>query len=40
VHPWRTPACVEIEFDEPQRANYTGGSGVLYSGELVLGGDD
>jgi tRNA-specific 2-thiouridylase len=33
-----TTHCVEVRFDEPQRAITPGQAAVFYSGELVLGG--
>jgi tRNA-specific 2-thiouridylase len=38
LHPTPDPACVEVHFDEPQRAVTPGQAAVFYDGELVLGG--
>ncbi|MEQ1884338.1 MAG: tRNA 2-thiouridine(34) synthase MnmA [Bryobacteraceae bacterium] len=38
IYPMAEPDCVEIRFDEPQRAVTPGQGAVFYSGELVLGG--
>jgi tRNA-specific 2-thiouridylase len=38
ISPSSDPACVEITFDEPQRAVTPGQGAVFYSGDLVLGG--
>ncbi len=38
IVPTSDPQRVEIRFDEPQRAVTPGQGGVMYSGELVLGG--
>jgi tRNA-specific 2-thiouridylase len=38
IFPSSDPACVEIAFDEPQRAVTPGQGAVFYSGDLVLGG--
>jgi tRNA-specific 2-thiouridylase len=34
----RESSCVEVHFDEPQRAVTPGQGAVFYSGDLVLGG--
>jgi tRNA-specific 2-thiouridylase len=38
VSPTLDPMCVEVRFDEPQRAVTPGQGAVFYSGDLVLGG--
>jgi tRNA-specific 2-thiouridylase len=38
ILPTADPACVEVIFDEPQRAVTPGQGAVFYDGDLVLGG--
>ncbi|MGA3044626.1 MAG: aminomethyltransferase beta-barrel domain-containing protein, partial [Bryobacteraceae bacterium] len=38
IHPTADPDCVEVVFDEPQRAVTPGQGAVFYLGDLVLGG--
>jgi tRNA-specific 2-thiouridylase len=38
LFPVAEPGCVEVHFDEPQRAVTPGQAAVFYSGDLVLGG--
>jgi tRNA-specific 2-thiouridylase len=38
LHPVTAANCVEVHFDEPQRAVTPGQAAVFYSGDLVLGG--
>ncbi len=38
LHPAGGINCVEVHFDEPQRAVTPGQAAVFYSGDLVLGG--
>jgi tRNA-specific 2-thiouridylase len=38
LHPGSGTGCVEVHFDEPQRAVTPGQAAVFYSGDLVLGG--
>jgi tRNA-specific 2-thiouridylase len=38
ITPTSDPACVEVSFDEAQRAVTPGQGAVFYSGDLVLGG--
>jgi tRNA-specific 2-thiouridylase len=38
VYPTAEAACVEVRFDEPQRAVTPGQAAVFYDGDLVLGG--
>jgi len=38
LHPTADPACVEVVFDQPQRAVTPGQGAVFYDGDLVLGG--
>jgi tRNA-specific 2-thiouridylase len=38
VYPTAEPACVEVRFDEPQRAVTPGQAAVFYDGDVVLGG--
>ena len=38
LHPTEDPACVEVVFEEPQRAVTPGQGAVFYDGDLVLGG--
>lgn len=38
LHPASELNCVEVHFDEPQRAVTPGQAAVFYSGDLVLGG--
>ena len=38
LYPAADPACVEVRFDEPQRAVTPGQGAVFYDGDLVLGG--
>jgi tRNA-uridine 2-sulfurtransferase len=38
AYPTAEPACVEVRFDEPQRAVTPGQAAVFYDGDLVLGG--
>jgi tRNA-specific 2-thiouridylase len=38
LHPTADPTCVEVVFDEPQRAVTPGQGAVFYDGDLVLGG--
>ncbi len=38
IFPSTDPACVEVRFDQPQRALTPGQGAVFYSGDLVLGG--
>jgi tRNA-specific 2-thiouridylase len=38
VSPTAEPSCVEVRFDEPQRAVTPGQAAVFYDGDLVLGG--
>jgi tRNA-specific 2-thiouridylase len=38
LHPASEPNCVEVHFDEPQRAVTPGQAAVFYAGDLVLGG--
>ena len=38
LHPTEDPTCVEVVFEEPQRAVTPGQGAVFYDGDLVLGG--
>jgi len=38
LHPTADPTCVEVAFDQPQRAVTPGQGAVFYDGDLVLGG--
>jgi tRNA-specific 2-thiouridylase len=38
ITPVADPGCIQIRFDEPQRAVTPGQAAVLYDGDLVLGG--